>query len=454
MAPDDSNESGPANGGQRYAPLDARVVLRGLRLVDGTGADPIAEAAIEIEGDRIAHVGKRAPFGPEVDLTGLTVLPGLIDAHSHLGLVDMTDMEGERSSLSVLAGTIFKVCGNAIDSGFTTVRDAGGVDGGLVKAIEMGLVRGPRIFPSGALLCQSAGHGDFRSPFANRHIDGHPGLVVPSVVVDGADEMRKAVRENFRRGATQIKVCVSGGVITSNEHENIDHPQLSLEELKVAVEEAAARDTYVMAHAHTLRGIRMGLEAGIKSFEHVTGLDDQTAAAMATAGAFAVPTLAVAHLMATEWREWGVPESAVERIRGIEQAMGRSLLMCVRAGVKVGSGSDLLGPKQDRRGLELVLRSHLIGPLTAVMSATRINAELMHISERLGTVSPGKIADLIAYDGDPLKDPELFDQPDKVVLVVKGGKIVKDLRGTRRVAPARERTTAAMPTQPPIQPRG
>ena len=454
MGSKDPHRPGGHHDGKHYSHLSERVVLRGLHLVDGTGADPIPEAAIEIEGDRIAWVGKRAPFGPEVDLSGLTVLPGLIDAHSHLGLVDLKDLQAERSSLAVLAARIFEVCSLALDSGFTTVRDAGGVDGGLVKAVELGHVRGPRIFPSGALLCQSAGHGDFRPPFGDAHIEGHPGLVVPSVTVDGPDQVRKAVRENFRRGATQIKVCVSGGVITTSEHESLDHPQLSLEELKVAVEEAAARDSYVMAHAHSVRGIRMGLAAGIRSFEHVTLLDEQTAGAMAAAGAFAVPTLAVAHLMATDWAAWGVPESAVERIRGIEQAMGHALLMCVRSGVKVGSGSDLLGPKQDRRGLELKLRAQIIGPLTAVTSATRINAELLRVSDRLGTISPGKLADLIAFDGDPLKDPELFDQPDKIVLVVKGGVIVKDRRGHRPAPPLPEEATAVLPTTPPQPRRG
>ena len=403
------------------------VTLCGGRVIDGTGSDAQI-ADVVIAGETIASVGEGAR-GLRIDVGGLTLVPGLIDAHSHLGYVDIADHDGERNAIAVTAARIFQNCWHALDAGFTTCRDAGGVDGGLAGAIERGLIEGPRLFPSGPLLCQTAGHGDLDPPFAHRHGGGLPGLVHVSQVCDGPDQVRRAAREAFRHGATQIKVCVSGGVVSSNPHERLGHAQFTVDELRAAVEEAAARDTYVMAHAHSLRGIRNGLAAGVRSFEHATFLDEDTANALAERGAVVVPTLAVAQLMATRLRDWGVPESAVERIAGIEQAMGRAVQLALAAGVVVGSGSDLLGPRQDRRGLELLLKAKLIGPLAAIVSATQSNARILQVQDRLGTLAADKLADVVGYDGDPLEEPELFDDPARTVLVIKGGRVVKDSRG-------------------------
>ncbi|HVE93198.1 MAG TPA: amidohydrolase family protein [Actinomycetota bacterium] len=401
------------------------MLLRGMRLADGTGRDPVADATVEIEGGRIVRVGGPSVSGGEVDCTGLTLVPGLIDAHSHLGLVDLAGQEAMPAA--VVAAKIFRVCGLALDAGFTTVRDAGGVDGGLAHATESGLVRGPRIFPSGPVLCQSGGHGDLRPPFGHHHhVPGIPGLAQMSQVVDGPDEVRWAAREAFRRGATQIKVCVSGGVVSLSD--DLEDTQLSVDELRAAVEEAEARQTYVMAHAHNVRGIRNGLAAGVRSFEHATFLDEPTATQVAAAGAWVVPTLAVTHLLADEWEQWGLPPEAAERVAGIEEAMSHAVKLAADAGVKIGSGSDLLGPEQNRRGLELLLKSRILDPMRALVSATSVNAEIIGMTDELGTVTEGKRADLVAFDGDPLSDPELFDDPSRVVLVIQGGRIVKDTR--------------------------
>ena len=411
------------------------MILAGAGIIDGTGRPP-ARGTVRIEGGRIISVASDRGAGPgTLDLSGYTLLPGLIDAHSHLGVVDLSDRGGATSSIAVLAARIFENCSLSIDAGFTTCRDAGGIDGGVVRAIGQGLVRGPRILPSGALLCQTAGHGDLDPPFLHHRTPGVPGLVQLAQICDGPEEVRRAARENFRRGATQIKVCVSGGVVTSSDAENVHHPQFSVDELRAAVEEAEARDTYVLAHAHSVRGIRNGLAAGVRSFEHATYLDDDTAALIAAAGGYVVPTLTVAHLMADDWRAWGVPESAVERIRGFEEAMGQALRRAVAAGAKVGSGSDLLGRRQNRRGLELTLRSRLVGPLEAIRQATSANAELLRREHELGVIAPGMLADLVAVEGDPLEEPEIFDDPDRVALVITGGHIAKDLTGRRQLVP-------------------
>jgi imidazolonepropionase-like amidohydrolase len=410
----------------------ASLVLRGANLVDGTGASPVREGLVVADGERIAQVGGRAPAGRQLDLSGLTVVPGLIDAHAHLTLVDLSDLSGRRTPVAVTAARIFHVCDVALDSGFTTVRDAGGADGGLATATALGLVRGPRILPSGPILCQSGGHGDLRDPFDRDPLDHHgrddglPGLVQASMRIDGADSARVAAREVFRRGATQLKVAVSGGVVSSTDR--IEDTQLTVEELRAVVAEAEARDTYVLAHAHNVGGIRNGLAAGVRSFEHASLLDEDTAKEIAAAGAYVVPTLAVLHLMEREWREWGLSEAVLPRLEGLEDAMSRSVKLAATAGVPLGSGSDLLGPEQRHRGLELTLKSRLVGSMEALVSATRTNAELLERDDDVGTVTEGKLADLVAFDGDPLQDPELFDQPERVVVVIQGGKLVKDLR--------------------------
>jgi imidazolonepropionase-like amidohydrolase len=405
----------------------ASLVLRGASLIDGTGAGPVREAVVVVEGERIAQVGGQPPGGPELDVAGLTILPGLIDAHAHVTLVDMSDLSGRRTPVAVTAARIFHVCDVALDAGFTTVRDAGGADGGLATATATGLVRGPRILPSGPILCQSGGHGDLRDPFDHHgRDDGLPGLVQASMRIDGADSARIAAREVFRRGATQLKVAVSGGVLSTTD--GIEDTQLTIEELCAVVAEAQARGTYVLAHAHNVGGIRNGLVAGVRSFEHASLLDEETAHEIAAAGAYVVPTLAVLHQMEQEWQEWGIPEAVLPRLAGLEEAMGRSVKLAAAAGVPLGSGSDLLGPEQRHRGMELTLKSRLVGPMDALISATRTNAELLGREDDIGTVTEGKLADLVAVDGDPLQDPELFDQPERIVLVVQGGKVVKDLR--------------------------
>lgn len=412
------------------------LILEGATLVDGTGSDPRPKSTVIVEGDRITSLPPSAPASrPDtrtLDLTGLTLLPGLIDAHAHLGLVyDFAAPEGVTSAAEIAAKT-FRNCELCLDAGFTTVRDMAGVDGGLARAIEASLVRGPRLFPSGPAIVQTGGHGHLTGPFSDHdHPLAIPGLVQLLSICDGSDAVRRAARLNFRRGATQLKVFISGGVVSQTD--KLEDTQLSVEELAAAVIEAKARRTYVAGHAHNNEAIANGLAAGLECFEHGTMLDERTAAALKKAEARLDPTLAVCHLMIDEWDHWGLPESVVPRVAGCEEGMMRAIRIAKAAGVLIGSGSDLLGPDQNRRGLELVLKSGVLSPLEAIVSATLSNARLMHQEERLGSIEPGKLADVIAVRGDPLLEPELFDDPNRVVLVIKGGEVVKStLEGIRR----------------------
>jgi imidazolonepropionase-like amidohydrolase len=410
------------------------LVLRDATLIDGTGADPKAMASIVVENDLITDVAAKAPNRREeaqiYDLKGLTLLPGLIDAHAHLGLAYDFAAEGNPGLVSAaeIAARTFENCNLCLDAGFTTVRDMCGVDGGLVRAIAGGAVRGPRVYPSGAAIVQTGGHGHISGPFCVQdHTLAIPGLVQMVAICDGADEVRHQARLNFRRGATQLKVFVSGGVVSTTDR--LEDTQLTVDELRAAVHEAKARETYVSGHAHNVRSIRNGLDAGLECFEHGTLLDEATAAAMAQAGAALDPTLAVCHLMALYWKDWGLTEEIVGRMHGLEKHMEQSVKIAEAASVLMGSGSDLLGPRQNRRGLEIVLKAKILSPLRAIQCATQGNARIMHLEDRLGTIQTGKLADVIAVKGDPLADPTVLDDPARVVLVIKGGEVVKDLLG-------------------------
>ena len=406
--------------------------LHGAVLIDGTGADPKKDQTVTVEGDTIASVSRhtKQPRGDDraIDLAGCTVLPGLIDAHAHLGLV--FDFQGDQgtSSAAEIAAKTFRNAELCIEAGFTTVRDMAGVDGGIVNAIERGLVKGPRVFPSGPAIAQTGGHGHLTGQFCDLNAPlAIPGLVQLLALCDGPDEVRKAARTNFRRGATQLKVFISGGVVSKTDR--LEDTQLTVEELNAAVVEAKARKTYVAAHAHNNDAIRNGLAAGIECFEHGTMLDEATASEMKKRGASIDPTLAVAHLFSTYWRDWGVDETIAERAAHVEGMLNDAVRIAAKARLLIGSGSDILGAEQNRRGLEIVLKSKLLDPMQAIVSATLNNAKIMHQEHRFGSVEEGKLADVIAVRGDPLAKPEILDDPSSVVLVIRDGRIVKDRVG-------------------------
>lgn len=407
------------------------LVLTGARLVDGTGRDPVEDMTVVIDDGRITRIGCDVPADADVvDLSGHTLLPGLIDAHVHLGLsTDINATIRKDVSAAAVAAAMFRNCEQTLDAGFTTVRDTGGIDAGLVGVVAAGAVRGPRILAAGPLLCQTGGHGHLApewEPSCAWNSHGIPGLTSLSLVTDGVDEMRRNAREAFRRGATFLKLCVTGGVVST--HDKLTDTQFTVEEIRAAVEEAAARGTYVTVHAHNNLGIRNAVEAGVRCIEHGTRIDEETAALMAAHNVSLVPTLAVAHTLAENCADVGLSPAVAERVKAVENGMASAIRVAVDAGVAVGSGSDLIGPKQDYRGMELVLKSAILGPMQALVSATKTNAEIVGIADELGTVQEGKVADLIAIEGDPLDKPDLFNEPNRIRLVVQGGKIVKDIR--------------------------
>jgi imidazolonepropionase-like amidohydrolase len=259
------------------------------------------------------------------------------------------------------------------------------------------------------------------------HCDvGFPGLSQLSTVADGVDQVRKAVRENFRAGATQLKACMSGGILSH--YDKLTDTQLSYDELAVMVEEASARGTYVTGHAVNSASIQLGLRAGLRCFEHAFFLDRPTADQIVAADASVVFTLGVLERLAKNGAEWGISDDRVARIAEVQAASVESLATARDAGVRIGSGSDLIGPGQTARGGEIGLRAGILGNMGAIESATRVNAQIIGRGDDLGTLEAGKLADVIAVRGNPAEDPWVLEDADNVVFVMKAGVVYKDQR--------------------------
>ena len=394
-------------------------------LLDCTGADPRPHTSVLVEESRIARIGPAgsipAPDGARViDCAGRTLMPGLTDAHVHFGLTAAGQLEPPESHVSY----VMKVAENirlALEEGFTTVRDAGGLDPAFAVAVADGQLAGPRILPSGSFLSITGGHGDQRHRWTDDSPRSIPGLIAATEIVDSPDAVRRAARIQIRRGATQVKLMASGGVMSPNDP--IESLQFSVEEMRAAVEEARAFGKYVMAHCHTSGAMQNALEAGVRSLEHGSILDEATAKRIAAQNAFLVPTIVIIEILARSDKLPAFSRQKMERVRG---ETANSVALARAAGAKIGSGSDLLGPKQRRRASELVEKARHLGPMDAILSATRTNAELFCMSERIGTVEEGKDADLILVAGNPLDDITILVDARNIPLVMKSGQITKD----------------------------
>lgn len=405
--------------------------LTNATVVDGTGRDPIITQSLNVEDGRIVGVGGSPPLGAEeFDCSGLTLLPGLIDAHAHVtAATDYSSALSGGQSLADLAAAIFNVCERTLEAGFTTVRDVGGADAGLANLVAEGKISGPQILPSGPAMCQTGGHGHFGSAWVPAEQLAQmdvPGLRSGALLSDGPAAMRRNVREAFRRGATQIKLCVTGGVIS--EHDEITDSQLSVEEIAVAVEEASARDSYVTVHAHSPRGIKNAIQAGVRCIEHGSLVDEETAALMAKNNVALVPTLTIMHLLMSNLDNAGLPAGMADRASSVAQGAKDVVAIARAAGVRVGLGSDIVGRDQDLRGLELVLRSEVEDPMQVIVSATQENARILGISDDVGTLEVGKRADIVGFSRNPLEDSGVFNDRESVALVLQNGIVKRDLR--------------------------
>ena len=405
------------------------IVFEGCRVFDGASAELRENATVVVEDGRIKEVADGALGVPadaeRVACGGRTLMPGLIDAHFHALLVDLNIPALDDMPASLLHQHARHNLEGALRRGFTTVRDAGGADLGLALAVERGLIAGPRILFAGRGLSQTGGHGDMRKQtrFEPCGCAGYHGPLTQ--VADGVDAVRQVVREELRKGAHQIKMMVSGGVLSPTDPIWMD--QYSDEEIRVGVEEAATRRTYVMAHAHTASAVRRCAELGVRSIEHGTLIDAEAAEVAAAAGAFVVPTLVTLFSMIESGDQFGLPKIFAEKLQGLGEDGLRSLDICRTAGVPMGFGTDLVGPLHDRQSQEFLIRGQVLPPVEVLRSTTSINAALMQRSGELGTIAPGAVADILVVDGDPLGDLGLLQEQGRhIPVIMKDGRFQKN----------------------------
>jgi len=400
------------------------ILLTNCSVLDGTNNERREGHHVLVEGDRIREVSDRPIVmggGETVDLAGRTLLPGLIDAHVHAIAVDASLSRLAEQPLTLVTMQAGRVLEGMLARGFTTVRDAGGADGGLAEAVARGLIAGPHLFPSGQALSQTGGHGDLRprtrSVVSCACCEYGAGL---ARIADGIDECRRAARDELRKGATQIKIMASGGV--ASPYDPIWNLQYSDEEMRAIVDEARAWHTYVLAHAYTPAAIRRAIDNGVRSIEHANLIDPQTAAQVAQSGGFVVPTLVTYDALHRFGRDLGFSESSLAKLAEVREAGLRSLEILREAGVKIGYGTDLLGPLHVHQSHEFVIRAEAMAPFEVICSATIINAELLNQSGELGVIAPGARADLIVVDGNPLANISLLDgQGEHLPVIMKDG---------------------------------
>jgi imidazolonepropionase-like amidohydrolase len=407
----------------------AITVFTNAFLIDCTGKEPLDGAAVVVEGERIKDVIRSGRVGPirgrvdTLDLRGKTLMPGLTDAHVHVCAVEANIPEQHRMlPPSLLVARALRRMEQALLQGFTTVRDAGGADYGFREAAALGIYPGPRMLVSGRYISQTGGHGDKRRRAEwMEPVDCCVGMV--GAIADGPDEVRRAARENLRHDVDQIKVMASGGAMSPSDE--LDTTQYTVEEMRAAVEEAQAVGKYVLAHAYSPSAVRRALQAGVRCIEHGNLIDAATAKEIKRAGAYLVPTMVTYEAIWREGKNYGIADHLVHKINQAREKSVEGLTHAYRAGCKIGSGSDLLGDMQSQRAVEFELKGQVMKPMEVLLSATRVNAEIFRMENQIGSVEPGKYADLLVVRGNPLKDLRVFQNADNLQVIMKGGVAVK-----------------------------
>jgi imidazolonepropionase-like amidohydrolase len=408
-----------------------RVIIRNASILDPAAGQLLPDRTITIEDADIVEVSAAAAASKSVtddvrvvDARGRVVMPGLIDGHVHV-LAYMANLPAaaEQSPFYV-AARASQILRGMLDRGFTTVRDAAGADYGLADAVSEGYFVGPRVMFGGKALSQTGGHGDGRH--RGREILDEA-YCAPSHcrIVDGVDAVRKAVRDEIRRGAEHIKLMLGGGVASPTDR--IDSTQFSVEEIRAAVEEATAANRYVMGHAYTTRAVNRGLAAGVRSIEHGNLIDESSVALFRQHDAFYVPTLATYAALAEEGPAAGLPPESFRKVFEVLDAGLHALELAHRGGVKIVYGTDLLGDMHYRQLTEFALRAQVQPPADILRSATTTAAELLGLAGRIGTIAPGAAADLLVVDGNPLDDVTVLTKPDDALrLIMHGGRVHKN----------------------------
>ncbi|MCL5776831.1 amidohydrolase family protein [Limibaculum sp. FT325] len=400
-----------------------------LALLDPAFDEPRGGYEVLVEGERIAEVSDRpiaSASADVIDCGGRVLMPGLIDCHVHCMHSEVYMRRMEDVPLTLATARAAVRLGSMLDRGFTTVRDTGGTDWGVKQAVDAGLITGPRLFIAGRSIGPTGGHSDGRG----RTNDGYNcpccnGQAYLRLVVDGVDEVRRAVREQMRQGCDHVKIMVSGGVASPNDP--LDSLQFSIPEIEASVEEAEAFGRYVLAHAYAAEAIERAVTAGVRTIEHGNLIDEARARLMAERGAYLVANLVAYVAMAERAAGYGMPPSMLEKNAMVLEGGYKSLEYCRSAGVKVAYGSDLLGDLLDEQSREFAIRAEVQPAIEVIRAATTIAAEVIRRPGKLGTIAPGAWADLIVLDGDPTRDIYLLEgQGRHMAAIMKGGRFHKN----------------------------
>jgi imidazolonepropionase-like amidohydrolase len=405
------------------------ILFQNASILDGTAETALPGRHVLVENGTIREVSDRpitASSARVVDLGGRTLMPGLIDCHVHV-IATMADL-GANAELpnTLVALRSAKIMREMLMRGFTSVRDLGGADHGLVMAIEEGLIEAPRLVICGKALSQTGGHTDYRGRFHHRDVE-HYGDKAGAMgrVVDGIDAVRRVAREEIKGGAQFIKIMANGGV--SSPTDPIAFLGFSNDEVRAAVEEARNAQTYVSAHLYTDEAIRRAVECGVISVEHGNLITPETARLVKEKGAYVVPTNVTFDYLAKEGASLGLPPASIAKIEDVREQGMEALKILHDAGVMMAYGSDLLGEMHRHQSDEFILRGQVLPAIEVIRSATIHAAKVLRQESKLGIIAPGAHADLVVVDGDPLADLSLLTgQGRHMPAILKAGRFVKN----------------------------
>ena len=411
----------------------AFTLIRNATLIDGTGQAPVTDAALIIEDNQIRSVGPASTIKlpaaeiVEIDAQGGFLLPGFFDTHVHLLFEGFNMVRDMQAPFSLRFYKSIDYMRRTLEAGVTSVRDAGGADAGVKQSVDNGDVLGPRMQISVSVLTITGGHGDGWMLSGNEWelFPAYPGF--PHGRVDGAEHVRQKVRQVLRAGAEVVKVCATGGVLSPTDHP--EFIQFSPQELRVIVEEAAfRRGVKVMAHAQGAEGIKNAVRAGIHSIEHGVYLDDEAIELMLEHGTYLVPTLLAPLGVLEVGESGGMPDYGLRKAREVVEIHSQSISKAHQAGVKIAMGTDSAVTPHGQNLRELGLMVSIgMSPMEAIVASTSIAAACLGWDDRLGTLESGKLADLILVKDDPLKNIRSLENVDNIFLVMKDGKIVKNI---------------------------
>lgn len=419
-----------------HASTSGRVRLTGARIFDGRAAELIEGRDILVEAGRITGLVERDEIVADarvVDCARGVAMPGMIDAHWHSFLAALPQAVAMTADAGYLHLLATQQAERTLMRGFTTVRDLGGPTFALKRAVDEGRFVGPRIYPSGAMISQTSGHGDFRPRFEGPHTAMSPLSpaedVGISIISDGVPDMLRRTREQLLQGASQVKIMVGGGV--SSQYDPLDTIQFTNDEIRAAVTAAGDWGTYVCAHVYTPDGIIRALDCGIRSIEHGQLADEDAARRIADAGAW----WSLQPFLADEDSNPQATQEAREQQREIAEGTVRAFELAQRFEVKTAVGTDILfsPEKVTTQGRQIAKIARFMAPVDVLRLVTGANGELLALSGernpysgRLGVIEPDALADLIVFDGNPIEDIALIGQPEKIRLIMKDGEIHKN----------------------------